>query len=300
MSKFCLGTVQFGMKYGINNSSGKLNKKRIFEILDFALEKGIEYFDTAKIYGDSEELIGEYLEDRKTSIKIISKLVPDLLDKVNDNIEDAVVNELTESLKKMKIDFIHGFLLHNPEHFYNGKVVKGLLKCKELGLVEKIGVSIYEPEDAIKVVESGLVDYIQVPFSIFDQRLSEVDFFVRAKVNGVSVFARSLFLQGLLLMKQDQIPNHLTNSIFYLDRLDRILEKYSYSRLKVALLFAYQNPGIDYLVIGVDNINQLVEITSITEQMLEDTLLTELRDGFGDVDIQVISPNRWSNKGGNR
>lgn len=298
MSKICLGTVQFGMRYGINNKSGKLDKKHIFEIFDYALEKGIDYFDTARVYGDSENLIGEYLEDRKASIKIITKLVPDLLDKVNYNIEDAVVNELGKSLKKMRIDFIHGFLLHNPEHFCNSKVLKGLIKCKELGLVEKIGVSIYEPEHAIKVVESGLVDYIQVPFSIFDQRLDEVDFFIEAKINGVSVFARSLFLQGLLLMKQEQIPDYLTNSVCYLDRLDRILKKYSYSRLKAAFLFAYQNPLVDYVVVGVDNINQLKEITKITEQGLADSLLTELRDSFRNVDPQIISPNRWGNKEG--
>ncbi|NQT66476.1 MAG: aldo/keto reductase [Actinobacteria bacterium] len=122
-----------------------------------------------------------------------------------------------------------------------------------------MGVSIYELEDAINVVNSGLVDYIQVPYSILDQRINSTDFFEQAQKNNVTVFTRSAFLQGLIMMEDGDIPDHLSYARNYLKMYNDIINEYGISRLEGAIHFVYDNNNIDYLVFGVDNKEQLIE-----------------------------------------
>ena len=234
--RLCLGTVQFGMQYGINDRYGKPSKQQVFTMLDHALENGINYIDTAVAYGDAEELLGEYGVNRK-GLKVISKLKPNLIDDNCSNPEEVVEQEIKGSLARLRLDSLDGYLLHTPQNIYNEGIMTGLQKCKDMGLISNLGVSIYEEQHALDAAGNGLIDYIQVPYSIFDQRLDRTDFFTTARQNGVRVFARSAFLQGLIIMEDERIPDHLSLARRYLKIYDSIISKYGYSRVQAASYF---------------------------------------------------------------
>lgn len=298
-NKLCLGTVQFGMNYGINNKKGQPPKKNVFEMLDIAIEKGISVFDTAAAYGCAEDLFGEYIAERgyRNKIKIISKLRPNLINEDCKKPQAVVEEEIKKSLMKMNIDILDGYLLHTPTDFYNSGIMEGLKRSKEKELVKNIGVSIYELEHAVDVVKSGLVDYIQVPYSIFDQRMDKGDFFESAKKNNIKVYARSAFLQGLVLMNENEIPRHLEHVKEYLKKFDEIIKDYGVTRLEAAIDFTYDHPGVDYWVFGVDNKEQLLQdIEIVTKERLTDEYLKKIKQVLSNIEKSIIFPSLWAKK----
>lgn len=284
MNKLVLGTAQLGIEYGINNKTGIRSREESLKLLDFAHKNGIKIFDTAHAYGDAENILGEFCERYNLSgaIKIITKVRQD------------VAQELNESLARLKTDCVDGCLLHEPKDIRNAVVVDFLKKFKNSGFVKNIGVSVYELEDAIYAVKTEGIDYIQVPYNIFDQRLDRTDFFELAERNNKKVFARSAFLQGLLLMPKEEIPPRVKEAKPYLEKLDAIILKYGLSRKQAAFRFASDNKNIDYVVFGVDNQAQLKEIINISNQEINFTeCRKELEKEFNKVSKYIISPNLW-------
>lgn len=297
--RLCLGTAQFGMEYGINNKTGKPNRDAVFAMLDYALEQGIEYIDTAAAYGNAEDILGEYFTDRKISpdLKVISKLRPNLF---ADNCRDAepvVIKEIEKSLKKLHLCYLDGYLIHTPTDFYNPSVIRGLKQAKEMGLIKNLGVSIYETQHALDVVGSGLADYIQVPYNVLDQRLDKTDFYSLARENGVMVFGRAPFLQGLLFMQPDEVPEHMARAVNYLQEFVRIIAGYNLPRAEATLLFSSQNTGIDRVVIGVETMAQLKEdIAVIADNSTNESCREELQQHFSNMEKEIIFPSLWAKR----
>ncbi len=299
VNRLCLGTVQFGMDYGIRNKSGRPNKSDVFEMLDIAAERGIRYLDTAAAYGNAETLLGEYRVSRgsKSRFDIISKLKPNLFNanKKVKNKAHYIELEIIESLNNLNLEMLNGFLLHTPLDFYDSDIMEGLIRCKEKGLVEKIGVSIYEFSHAMDVVSSSFVDYIQVPYSIFDQRMDRGSFFEVAKKNNVKVFGRSAFLQGLLLMDSNQLPQNIKHAKEPLEKYEDILTKYKIENDEGAISFSYQNLNIDYLVFGVDNREQLIRNLDLIERNdINKYYVQDIKETFSKVEKSIIFPSLWA------
>lgn len=294
-NSLCLGTVQFGLDYGINNPNGKPSRQRSLAMLDYAYKRGIRSFDTAAAYGDAEEILGEFIRTRKPEdeIFITSKLLPNIIPENEKDVHGIIKKELKKTLEKLGVQKIYGYYLHTPEYIYNNEIVKALNKCKEEGLVSKIGVSIYEEKDAIFAANLP-VDIIQIPYSFLDQRLNKTDFFEIAKKNKIEVFARSAFLQGLIFMNDEEIPPKLEKARAYLKEFDEIIGKYGLSRQKAALLFSYKNKNIDHVVFGVDNINQLAEDIDMVEENIDfEKCLDELKNKFVNIEKYIIFPSLW-------
>lgn len=297
-TKLCLGTVQFGLDYGINNFAGKPSKEKSFAMLDEALKQGVSVIDTATAYGNAEELLGEF-GISKHKVKVISKLKPNLITAACSNPEEVVEQEVRGSLDRTGLCELDGYLLHTPENFYNKRILEGLRRCKEQGLIRHFGVSIYETEHALDVVKSGEVDYIQIPYSIFDQRVDRTDFFNIAKQKGVTVYARSAFLQGLILMEEDKIPNNLRMTKGYLRDFDRIISKYGFTRAEAAFLFSYSHPNIDYIVFGVDTLQHLKDDIVFSKNEVDfDPCREELKHSFVNISRSIIFPSLWKRKEG--
>ncbi len=297
--KLCLGTAQFGLNYGVANKNGKPSLEKAFEMLDFAFERGIRFFDTAQAYGNAEEVLGEYLSIRThlTGYHIISKLVPKAFDDDSEcvfkDIEEAVVS----SLKKLKIKALDGFLFHTPEYIYREDLVEQMIRVREKGLVKNIGVSIYETKHALDAAQMDWVDYIQIPYSVFDQRLSHSDFFDLTSKNNKKVFARSAFLQGLTLMAVSDIPEGLEKAKGYVRELDDLCKRYGFSRLEVSELFSLTDERIDFFVFGGDSVRQLKEVVEVSEfEDLSDSLKRDLRERFAGIERDIILPNLWEIK----
>ena len=297
-SRLVLGTVQLGMDYGVANTHGAPAKDEAFAILDAALKSGINTFDTAAAYGRAEETLGEWIEARGLASKIfvVSKLRPNVLKKEDpEENEDIVRAEIERSLKRLRVERLDGYLLHRSEDIHKERVISGLQKAKDSGFVANIGVSVYDVQDAVRALALG-IDYIQVPYNALDQRLDRMDFFELAKKKGITVFARSPFLQGLLLMEPEKIPGHLSAARPFVERFKDIAGRYDVSTIEAALLFVYAHHGVDHVVFGVETLSQLQEISSIVPHSVQGGMVEEMKGAFSDIPDVIRNPSLWNRK----
>lgn len=291
MSELCLGTVQLGMKYGVKNELGRQpTEEESFVVLRAAKEGGIDFLDTASVYGEAETLLGHFGVEQ-AGFHVISKLRPW---GTQENDQKTVVLEIESSLRRLKMQNLYGYMLHRAEDMNREAVVQGMVTAKKEGLVKHIGVSVYEPEEALRVVQSGVWDMIQIPYNVLDQRLDETDFFEIAKKNHVKVFARSAFLQGLLLMEPDRLPSHLQKARPYIEKFRIIVARNHYTPEEGAMLYSYCHPGIDYVVFGVDTEAQLVRNVKICNKAEPFVgCWKELLGAFMDVPREIVVPSLW-------
>lgn len=298
MPELCLGTVQFGMKYGVNNQIGRQPAwEESFEMLDYAIDHGIDTIDTASVYGEAEQLLGSYFKKctRRNEIKVISKLRPNVIES-GVQVEKTVQAECKTSLQKLGLERLNGYLLHTPEYIYNEDVLSALLQLKKDGYVENIGVSVYDLKEGYAAIDTGVVDYIQLPYSILDQRGMKEGFISKAKSAGVKVFTRSAFLQGLFMMKREAIPGHLQRAVPYLDTINIIISQYDTDMVSAILQFVKKEEDIDYLVFGVETKQQLEEdILKAGQNSVSDECIQQLKEQINNVSQSIIFPSLWAN-----
>lgn len=299
MTKLCLGTVQFGMNYGVNNQIGRQPTwQESFEMLDYALENGIDTIDTARAYGDAEIILGEYFKnrkDKKNNVKVISKLRPNVIEEGSD-IRNVVIEECKNTLLRLNLEKLNGYLLHTPEYIYNDEILSALQELKSKNYVDNIGVSIYGLKEGEAAIKTGIVDYIQLPYSILDQRGSKMDFFRKAKQNDITIFTRSAFLQGLFMMDYNKVPKNLHKAIPYLQEIDEIIKKHNIDKITAILFFVCAEKDIDYLVFGVETLEQLkIDIHRYKNMSIPKMCVKELKQCIDNVDESIIFPSLWSN-----
>jgi aryl-alcohol dehydrogenase-like predicted oxidoreductase len=249
--KIILGTVQFGLEYGINNSYGKPSEEKVFEILDTAWENGITILDTAESYGNSIPLIGKFHEQRNFRFSIQSKFRQlDL-----ENIETAV----RESLQILQIDCFEVYSYHSFNDYYHNKNgVNSLLELKHKGLIKNIGISVYDNKEFKEVIQDESIDVIQLPYNILDNFNERGILIKEAKARGKKIHTRSVFLQGLFFMNEDQVPSKLAPLLPYIKTIKDHCSNESISIHTLALSYAIFTNEIDKVLIGVDDKNQLI------------------------------------------
>lgn len=246
MGKLVLGTVQFGLQYGVN-SAGRPSQEAVKSILNEAAKGGIATLDTSSAYGNSEEVLGECTTPEE-NFKIVSKYPKG---------ETPVGVMFNSSLKRLKVEKLYGYLLHHFEVYKdNPQVWDEFVKLKESGKVQKIGFSLYTPEELELILKNGSpFDLIQVPFNIFDKKF--LPYMKELHEKGVEIHVRSTFLQGLFFKDRNALPEILQPMKKYLLQLDEFSKKSGLSISEIALNYNLQNPYIDGVLIGVDNVEQL-------------------------------------------
>ncbi len=291
--ELCLGTAQFGMDYGIAGGI-KPSKDEIFKILDYAASNKITLIDTASGYGDAHRILGEYNGGTSHPFGIITKLPMDSFQQIKsvDYIDRA--RYLTENcLQQLMTPKLMGLLFHNPKDLYNPRAVNALYQLKEEGFTESIGVSVYELKDALFALELKL-DMVQLPLNIFDRSF---DVLIDNLNPSVKIFARSVYLQGLLLMDPDTIHDKLPQAEEYIKVFDKLCRSYHYTRREIALAYLKSKKGVTAGLIGVDNLNQLKEnIEAFSEKVPED-IVSEIAKHFNHINDDITSPLKW-NQGG--
>ncbi|WP_332697661.1 aldo/keto reductase [Halalkalibacter lacteus] len=302
ISKLMLGTAQLGQNYGISNMFGKRHKKDALEILRYGISMGINMIDTAPSYGQSEHLIGEFLQQYKTEDinlpSIVTKIPRVMLQEhsMPDEIYMYVKNSLQSSMSKLKVQSIDVVLLHDPEDMitFNGEIVKSLLLLKEQGFVKKIGVSVYQPEEVRRFLSAGCFDVIQVPINVFDHRLITSGLLNELKNRKIEVYARSVYLQGLLFLNINQLPNQLEVAKEPLKKLYGLATATNLNPAKLSMLFVRDLPEIDRIVIGCDTKTQLEDnINLITSPKLEEDIVKEIYHLFNSMPEKIINPSLW-------
>jgi hypothetical protein len=285
--KLALGTVQFGLPYGIANRSGQVGFAQAAAILERAREAGVDTLDTAIAYGSSETCLGE--------IGIVEWQVVSKLPAIPDGCEDVaawVHSCMDSSLNSLKIDKLHALLLHRPQELLgpSGHALhKAMLVQKDEGRVAKIGISIYGPEELEALAGHACLDLVQAPFSIVDRRLAASGWLARLHDGGTEIHTRSSFLQGLLLMEPDARPAQFARWQSLWDEWHRWLDWVGMTPLQACLSFALTQQQIDRVVVGVDSVEQLEEILAVApgnEATFPESLAS--------TDIQLLNPSNWN------
>lgn len=285
--RLALGTVQFGIPYGIANQSGQVSRSAAAEILSLAQCHGIDTLDTAIAYGESEDSLGKL---GVGSFKIITKL--SAIPKQCTDIKGWMYDEVAGSLSRLGRRSIYGLLLHRSGELAgeHGKtLVDAFENLKKDGLVQKIGVSIYSPAELDAVMQACEIDLIQAPFNVIDRRLFTSGWMRKLKGMGIEIHTRSAFLQGLLLMKKEAIPKKFEAWNLLWNRWHDWLSTNAVIAPVASLAYPLSFPEIDRVVIGVDSVEQL-------KQLIEAASTPFLLDwpDLSSNDEMLINPSNWN------
>ena len=284
-SKLALGTAQFGLDYGLTNYSGQTSQGEASQILTLAQELGIEVLDTASAYGEAESVLGNH---ETSKFRVVTKI--SLPPKATELSESWVVEQVEESLLRLKKPSLSAVLIHAPENLrgpHGARLIRGLIQAKESGLTEKVGVSIYEPRDLGWIFELLDPEIVQAPLNVFDRRLVSSGWLNRLSGRGVEVHVRSVFLQGSLLAEIQALPEFLMPWANEFLSFRKWADYQGLSPIEAALGFPLSLDGVDKIVIGVTSAQQLEEVVLASTASVIDYPTFSLGDP------NLINPVNW-------
>jgi len=279
MHKLALGTVQFGLDYGLTNYVGKTSMAEVAKILTFAQTNKIDTLDTAPGYGNSEQVLGKIGIGK---FRVITKTTPFEGD------VDKAISSLYKSLNKLNRDRIEGLLIHNIDDVYHEKfgiLFNKLAKLKWDGIIGKIGFSTYTPQQVDYLLENFDLDLIQVPLNVFDSRLIEGGQIKSLKRKNIEIHARSIFLQGVLL-NLDSLPNYFSKWKSQFDQYHSLVKTKNMSLMEYALCFALGIQEVDKVLIGVNNERHLREIMQAAQDYQD-------VEPYPIWNVELLNPSLW-------
>jgi len=290
MNKLGLGTVQFGLDYGVSTSEGRVPSNEVTSILNYASDKRIEMLDTAPSYGESEKVLGSNLVN---NFKIVTKTQNIAAQKVSSSDVKLIDKIFMKSLKNLNINSAYGLLVHDVRDLlkFGSEKLYGLLTVlKKEQKIRKLGVSIYDKGQLESILDLYDIDLVQLPLNILDRRLIDSDILTRLKNRGVEIHVRSVFLQGLLLMPKNQIPDKFVRWKQTWNIWHEWLADNEISALEASLRYAVAFPEVSKVLVGVESLNQLKEISRALDGALPD-----LPENLQIDDIDLLNPTNWSN-----
>jgi aryl-alcohol dehydrogenase-like predicted oxidoreductase len=294
VSRLVLGTAQLGMPYGIANRTGQPDFETAMSLIKTAWENGIREFDTAQAYGESEAVLGRALSSLGISndVRIITKLDPELEPLQKQDIKKAI----KRSLKRLQIPSLYGLMLHREEwlDYLNNGLEKTLRALVLDGSVQHLGVSLYKPAKALQALQSDIFDMIQVPANILDRRFADAGVFNLADEKGKQVYIRSVFLQGLLLMKPEDLPSNMVFAKDTMGKIGSLCAQYQYTPQKIALLYIKGKYPHAKIILGVEKPIQLEQNLNIWKDNFTSIFEINEFDSLSIVDERIINPSLWS------
>ena len=284
--KIALGTVQFGTHYGVANTNGQVNRSEAEKILAYAKNSGVNTIDTAIAYGSSEQCLGEVGVD---GYQVVSKL-PEIPDD-HGNLKLWFDRQVHWSLEALGVKKLSGLLLHRPSQLLDPdkkELWDLLLQLKSDGVVEKVGFSIYTPNELDKLWDSFKPDLVQAPYNVFDRRLDKSGWLQRMSEENVEVHIRSIFLQGLLLMGEGKRPEKFSKWRSLWCQWDDWLSENEIEPVQAAVSFALSDKRISRVVVGVDSLEQFKNIISAANN------IGQFPESFRITDTRLLNPSEWS------
>jgi len=276
------------LNYGVSNKMGKVSTDEVGRILATAEQNGINTLDTAVSYGNSESVLGEI---GVKNWNVISK-VPEIPSDVSDP-GSWILEQVEESLKRLRLSKIHGILLHTSKGLTEKKgdnVYRSFQDLKKNGLVDRIGISIYHTEELDELLPVMEFDIVQAPFNVLDKRLIESGWMQRLSEKGIELHARSVFLQGLLLMEPRQRHQYFSRWDKLLMAWDAWLKESSLTPIEASLgyVLSHVNQGVDKVIVGVDTNDHLQEIMQAVKKNIP-----QIPDYIECNDVQLLNPYNW-------
>lgn len=296
ISKFGLGTVQFGLDYGFTK---RKTQEEVNSILQTAVGNEVTLIDTAREYGDSEDKIGNFMENYKNNFVVATKLhlIDDLSNLNYFNLKNNVYKSVEESLEKLKLNKIPILQLHQTidEIYKNDDFWRVIGQLKEDKLIDLFGVSVYElPETKfITQYHSDSVDFFQIPYNIFDRRFDDVQ--KELDENSIGLVSRSTFLKGIIPCDINETPECLNDIKPFKIKLQDLSDEFECSVADLASIFVYYNNYINSTILGVNSPeeleNNIKSVDKFDETLLNDIDFDDLRIN----DDYLIDPRKWDN-----
>lgn len=284
-NRFILGTVQFGLNYGINNQNGKPSEESVFEILNEAYENNIRQLDTADAYGDAQKLIGKFSASSGKQFLINTKF------KVDEAL--PIHRQLESSFEQLNAKQINVYFYHRFEEMVKyPHTISELQQLKRKGNISKTGISVYTNKEFETCIHADHVDVIQLPFNLLDNFSKRGSLLKKAKEKGKEIQVRSVFLQGLFFKNLNSFPECLQPLKQY---VSQVKEKASGKRLSVydlALAYVLKKKEIDQIIIGVDSIQQLQANLNAAATVLDEELEKEI-DSIDVAEEELLYPYNW-------
>jgi len=279
-SKISLGTVQFGLQYGINNTKGQTQKDEVSKILKRCKEVGIMHIDTAAAYGSAENVLGAVIQSEglSDSFHLTTKYKGDGM--------NSLPLSTRESLQRLRVEKLHCQMFHSYLDFKN---TKDFIKPES---IDKIGVSVYTNEELLDTLENFNVTVVQCPFNLLDNDSIRGETLVKAKEKGIEIQVRSAFLQGLFFMDRNNLPPSLKELKSNLEELDRICSENKISMPHLALGYCLSKDYIDKVVIGVDSLEQLNLNIEAMNTPLPYPIIQEI-DKIKVTNETLLNPTNW-------
>lgn len=298
LSVFSLGTVQLGMDYGLGENTAKPNKEYAFELLDSVISGGVNTLDTANNYGDSEKVIGEWLQTKEQSERpmIVTKIGP-----FDHSSEEAlradILNQTKKCLETLGVSQIDILMAHNFEDYeQNPKIVKEMFEeLKKDGLIRYSALSAYSHHDYQMIAKSGF-DAVQIPLNVFDWSQIENGGVQAIADAGMMIFVRSVFLQGLVFLKPENVEQRMEFCKPYLETYLQLCNEFEMSPGALAVSYVLSVPGVTTVVLGCQTVEQVQANCKLVEEtkVLTKEQMEKLRDAFLDIDYRVIDPHHWN------
>lgn len=286
--KLALGTAQFGLSYGVANQNGQVDLEAGRKIVRMAAARGIDTIDTAIAYGESEQRLGDI---GVNNFKVITKLPAIPLD--CGDISAWVFQNATASLNRMGLSKLDGVLLHQPSQLLEKRgqeIYDALTQVKSAGLVNKIGVSIYSPLELDSIIQTFDIDIVQAPLNLIDRRLVTSGWLRQLHERCIEVHIRSVFLQGLLLMKRGQIPVKFERWSTIWNTWHNSLAHHNLSALTACLQYPLSLPEVNRVIVGVDNAAQLLELVDSYQINVPQYVWKSIACD----DEELINPSKWN------
>lgn len=289
-----LGTVQFGLDYGITNAGGRVAPGTAAAILAAADAAGVTMLDTAPLYGESEAAIGAALAPDH-GFAIVTKTGKFGGHVSGADAAEALRADFANSLATLRQDRVYGLLFHDPADLigpHGPTLWREMEGLKGRGLVARIGVSVYDGGEIDTILARYPIDLIQIPYNPLDHRLIEGGQIGRLADRGVEIHARSLFLQGLLLQPAAEIPPRFGALGGAVAAMHAAFEARGLTCLEGVLAAAFECNAIARFVLGVTQLSELEEILRAADTV------AALVDPVGfaldaPLDARILNPARW-------
>ena len=294
-SRLVLGTAQLGMDYGIANTTGQPVYHTARSIVQEAWEYGLREFDTAQAYGQSERVLGRVFKDLGIAgeVRVITKFAPDI-----DHSDRAALNKTLEiSMDNLGVESLYGLMLHREDmlDLWEKGLEEDLMDIADSGRVEHIGVSVYSPEKAIQALNTEGISIIQLPTNIIDRRFEKAGVFDLAENVGKTIYIRSIFLQGLLLIPPDRLPEHMRFAAPVLSRLVSLAQDIGLNIMELCMGYLKHACPNAKVIIGAETREQIIKNLSLWDEDVVGNIADEVRCIFDKVDERILNPACWSN-----
>lgn len=293
ISRLTLGTASLGMAYGIAGDGAPLTEDTAAAIMSEAWQAGLRCFDTALAYGEAERRIGDWAADTKRQPVVVTKL-PGMSATPDADAATAIQTSVITSQTALRQRRLDGCLTHRAADYLRPDVMAALHQLRDAGEIDAYGLSAYTADEVRQALVHAPPDMIQVPVSMVDRRMVQDGTLDACRAAGTTVFARSVFLQGALLMLPEELPDHLSPLASVLTRLSAVAEEAGASKLQLLLGAVMILPQVDSVIVGVQGARQLQEIVdAATKPMLDAAVIDAAIDIAGDIPPDCLDPRNW-------